>query len=203
MTFWSRKSLPSTKKGVLGKQLETRRRRLGRQAERRGAGAAALHLREQGGDDHRRPLRARSRWLSTSWRSAKRCCFSSATSVPTTLPARTACATASARISSGRPRPAAIAPVLVKAFGQGKKVAYMTPDYTYGHTVTRVAEGQLTAADGWTMVTNQVSPLGTPDFSHTCPTSPIRAPSSWSTSTGATTRSCRSSRPSNSACRRR
>ena len=33
---------------------EVRRRRLGRQAERRGAGAAALHHREQGDHDHRR-----------------------------------------------------------------------------------------------------------------------------------------------------
>jgi branched-chain amino acid transport system substrate-binding protein len=48
----------------------------------------------------------------------------------------------------GQSAAAAIAPVLVKEFGKNKKVAYMTPDYTYGHTVT-----------------NQVSPLGAPDFS--------------------------------------
>ena len=40
----------------------------------------------------------------------------------------------------------------------------MTPDYTYGHTVTKSMQDN-TAADGWTTVTNQVSPLGAPDFS--------------------------------------
>ena len=41
----------------------------------------------------------------------------------------------------------------------------MTPDYTYGHTVTKSVNDYLTANGGWTMVTNQVSPLGTQDFS--------------------------------------
>lgn len=59
----------------------------------------------------------------------------------------------------------AIGPVLLKAFGKGKKAAFMTPDYTYGHTVTKSVNDYLTANGGWTMVTNQVSPLGAPDFS--------------------------------------
>ena len=59
----------------------------------------------------------------------------------------------------------AIGPVLVKAYGKGKKAAFMTPDYTYGHTVTKSVNDYLTANGGWTMVTNQVSPLGTSDFS--------------------------------------
>ena len=59
----------------------------------------------------------------------------------------------------------AIGPVLVKAYGKGKKAAFMTPDYTYGHTVTKSVNDYLTANGGWTMVTNQVSPLGTQDFS--------------------------------------
>jgi ABC-type branched-subunit amino acid transport system substrate-binding protein len=58
----------------------------------------------------------------------------------------------------------AIGPVLVKAFGKNKKAAYLTPDYTYGHTVTKSMQDNL-AKDGWTTVTNQVSPLGAPDFS--------------------------------------
>src|SRR6187455_3488990 len=58
----------------------------------------------------------------------------------------------------------AIGPVLVKAYGKGKKAAYMTPDYTYGHTVTKSMQDYLATA-GWTTVTNQVSPLGAPDFS--------------------------------------
>ena len=31
----------------------------------------------------------------------------------------------------------AIGPVLIKNFGKNKKAAFMTPDYTYGHTVTK------------------------------------------------------------------
>ncbi len=31
----------------------------------------------------------------------------------------------------------AIGPVLVKQFGKNRKAAFMTPDYTYGHTVTK------------------------------------------------------------------
>src|SRR3954453_6491853 len=64
----------------------------------------------------------------------------------------------------GQTASAAIAPVLIKEFGKNKKVAYMTPDYTYGHTVTKSMQDN-TKADGWTTVTNQVSPLGAPDFS--------------------------------------
>jgi branched-chain amino acid transport system substrate-binding protein len=59
----------------------------------------------------------------------------------------------------------AIGPVLVKAYGKGKKAAFMTPDYTYGHTTTKSVNDYLTKNGGWTMVTNQVSPLGTQDFS--------------------------------------
>jgi branched-chain amino acid transport system substrate-binding protein len=64
----------------------------------------------------------------------------------------------------GQTAAAAIAPVLVKQFGKDKKVAYMTPDYTYGHTVTKSMQ-DMTKDAGWTTVTNQVSPLGAPDFS--------------------------------------
>ena len=59
----------------------------------------------------------------------------------------------------------AIGPVLVKAYGKNKKAAFMTPDYTYGHTVTKSVNEYLTKNGGWTQVTNQVSPLGTQDFS--------------------------------------
>lgn len=59
----------------------------------------------------------------------------------------------------------AIGPVLVKQFGKNKKMAFMTPDYTYGHTVTKSVNDYLTKNAGWTQVTNQVSPLGAPDFS--------------------------------------
>jgi len=59
----------------------------------------------------------------------------------------------------------AIGPVLVKNFGKNRKAAFMTPDYTYGHTTTKSVADYLTKEAGWTVVTNQVSPLGTQDFS--------------------------------------
>jgi len=64
----------------------------------------------------------------------------------------------------GQTAAAAIGPVLLKAYGKGKKAAFMTPDYTYGHTVTKSVNDYLTANGGWTQVTNQVSKLGTTDF---------------------------------------
>ena len=64
----------------------------------------------------------------------------------------------------GQTAAAAIGPQLVKAYGKNKKAAYMTPDYTYGHTVTKSMQDYLATA-GWTTVTNQVSPLGAPDYS--------------------------------------
>jgi branched-chain amino acid transport system substrate-binding protein len=59
----------------------------------------------------------------------------------------------------------ALGPVLLKTFGKNKKCAFMTPDYTYGHTVTKSMSDFLIKNGGWTMVTNQVSPLGAPDYS--------------------------------------
>ena len=43
----------------------------------------------------------------------------------------------------GQTAAAAIGPVLVKAYGKNKKAAYMTPDYTYGHTVTKSMQDYL------------------------------------------------------------
>jgi ABC-type branched-subunit amino acid transport system substrate-binding protein len=65
----------------------------------------------------------------------------------------------------GQTAAAAIGPVLVKQFGKNRKAAFMTPDYTYGHTVTKSVNDYLSQKAGWQMVTNQVSPLGTQDFS--------------------------------------
>ena len=59
----------------------------------------------------------------------------------------------------------AIGPILLKNFGKNRKAAFMTPDYTYGHTTTKSVNDYLVKNGGWTMVTNQVSPLGTQDFS--------------------------------------
>jgi branched-chain amino acid transport system substrate-binding protein len=65
----------------------------------------------------------------------------------------------------GQTAAAAIGPQLVKAYGKDRKAAFMTPDYTYGHTVTKSVNDYLTQNAGWTQVTDQVSPLGTQDFS--------------------------------------
>jgi ABC-type branched-subunit amino acid transport system substrate-binding protein len=64
----------------------------------------------------------------------------------------------------GQTAAAAIGPVIVKAYGKNKKAAYLTPDYTYGHTVTKSCQDYLKTA-GWTTTTNQVAPLGAPDYS--------------------------------------
>ena len=58
----------------------------------------------------------------------------------------------------------ALAPVVGKAYGKGVKAAYLTPDYTYGHSVF---DSFTTGVKpyGWTVATNQVVPLGTTDFS--------------------------------------
>src|SRR6185437_9068146 len=65
----------------------------------------------------------------------------------------------------GQTAAAAIGPVLVKAMGKNKKAAYLTPDYTYGHTVQQSMQDYLGKNGSWTMVTNQVAPLGAPDYS--------------------------------------
>jgi len=59
----------------------------------------------------------------------------------------------------------AIAPVLIKNLGKNKKIAFLTPDYTYGHTVRESTQKALEQQGGWKAVTNQLSPLGTTDFS--------------------------------------
>ena len=58
----------------------------------------------------------------------------------------------------------ALSPVLAKEIGKNKKAAYLTPDYTYGHSVFDSMK-EFTGKEGWTVVTNQLAPLGTSDFS--------------------------------------
>jgi ABC-type branched-subunit amino acid transport system substrate-binding protein len=66
----------------------------------------------------------------------------------------------------GQTAAAGIGPVLIKAYGKGKKAAYLTPDYTYGHTVQKSMEDFLGKNGDWTTATNQVAPLGAPDYSN-------------------------------------
>jgi branched-chain amino acid transport system substrate-binding protein len=65
----------------------------------------------------------------------------------------------------GQTAAAAIGPIMLKNFGKNKKAAYLTPDYTYGHTVQKSMEDYLSQNGGWTTATNQVAPLGAPDYS--------------------------------------
>ena len=65
----------------------------------------------------------------------------------------------------GQTAAAAIGPIVVKTFGKNKKAAYLTPDYTYGHTVTKSMSDYLNTNAGWTTATDQVAPLGAPDYS--------------------------------------
>jgi ABC-type branched-subunit amino acid transport system substrate-binding protein len=58
----------------------------------------------------------------------------------------------------------ALAPVVGKALGKNLKAAYLVPDYTYGHSVYD-SFVEFAKAEGWTVATQQVVPLGTSDFS--------------------------------------
>jgi ABC-type branched-subunit amino acid transport system substrate-binding protein len=60
---------------------------------------------------------------------------------------------------------AALTPVIIKQLGKNKKIAFLTPDYTYGHTVRQSFEEATKAQGGWTVATNQVCPLGAGDYS--------------------------------------
>ncbi len=64
----------------------------------------------------------------------------------------------------GQTASAALSPVLLKHFGQNKKIAFLTPDYTYGHTVRASMQEHLAKGE-WAVATNQVCPLGVPDYS--------------------------------------
>jgi ABC-type branched-subunit amino acid transport system substrate-binding protein len=57
-----------------------------------------------------------------------------------------------------------LAGVLAKEIGKSKKVAYLRPDYTHGHSVFDAIK-EFTGKEGWTVATNQVAPLGTTDSS--------------------------------------
>jgi branched-chain amino acid transport system substrate-binding protein len=58
----------------------------------------------------------------------------------------------------------ALAPVLAKELGKGRKAAYLVPDYTYGHSVYDSMK-EFTEQQGWKTASEQLAPLGTTDFS--------------------------------------
>ncbi len=58
----------------------------------------------------------------------------------------------------------ALAPSVGKHYGRNKKVAYLVPDYNYGHSVHQ-AFAEFTKPFGWTEVSKQVVPLSATDYS--------------------------------------
>jgi ABC-type branched-subunit amino acid transport system substrate-binding protein len=58
----------------------------------------------------------------------------------------------------------ALAPVLGGKLGKDRKVAYLVPDYTFGHTQFN-AMVRFTEPLGWKVASKQVCPIGTADYS--------------------------------------
>lgn len=58
----------------------------------------------------------------------------------------------------------ALAPVLGEKLGRNKKVAFLVPDYTFGHTQFN-SMVRFTEPLGWKVATKQVCPIGTADYS--------------------------------------
>ena len=57
-----------------------------------------------------------------------------------------------------------LAPVVAKALGKNIKMAFLVPDYTYGHTVYD-SFAKFATEQGWKQVAKEVVPLGTTDYS--------------------------------------
>ncbi len=57
-----------------------------------------------------------------------------------------------------------LAPVLAKEIGENRKVGYLVPDYTYGHSVFDSVQ-EFTGKHGWKTASKQLAPIGTTDFS--------------------------------------
>jgi branched-chain amino acid transport system substrate-binding protein len=57
-----------------------------------------------------------------------------------------------------------LAPVVAKALGKNLKMAFLVPDYTYGHTVYD-SFARFSTEQGWKQVAKEVVPLGTTDYS--------------------------------------
>ncbi|QDM14770.1 ABC transporter substrate-binding protein [Tardiphaga sp. vice352] len=57
-----------------------------------------------------------------------------------------------------------LAPVVAKALGKNIKMAFLVPDYTYGHTVYD-SFAKFSTEQGWKQVAKEVVPLGTTDYS--------------------------------------
>ena len=78
----------------------------------------------------------------------------------------------------GQTAAAAIGPIIVKAFGKNKKAAYMTPDYTYGHTVTKSMQDYLSTMPAGPPPPTRFRRSARRTSRRICSTSPIPAPTS-------------------------
>lgn len=58
----------------------------------------------------------------------------------------------------------ALVPALAKKMGNGLKVSYLVPDYTWGHTMFNYME-TMGRKYGWTVSSKQIVPVGASDFS--------------------------------------
>jgi branched-chain amino acid transport system substrate-binding protein len=58
----------------------------------------------------------------------------------------------------------ALGPALVKAYGKNRKAIYLTPDYSYGHSLTNSMREE-TEKLGWKTVADVVAPFPTSDYS--------------------------------------
>jgi ABC-type branched-subunit amino acid transport system substrate-binding protein len=58
----------------------------------------------------------------------------------------------------------ALGPLAVEHFGKNKKVAYLVPDYNYGHSVFD-SFSKVTKPAGWTVAAKEVVPLSASDYS--------------------------------------
>jgi branched-chain amino acid transport system substrate-binding protein len=150
---------------VLGKEVKLASPTPG-QAERRGAGAAALHHREQGVMMTGRTSSSASRSRSTS-SPAREGALRRGISGSNDTTGKDCVRYGFRQCFYGQTAAAAIGPVLVKASARTRRSRIMTPDYTYGHTVTKSMQDNYLTKERRLdhQVTNQVSPLGAPDFS--------------------------------------
>ena len=128
---------PKTKKGVLGKTVELVYAEFRGEAEPGSAGPGQVHQRRQGRADERLDVE-RGRGRDQPFRATRtRPLFLRHFRFQLHTTGKDCVRYGFRQNFYGQTAAAALGPVLIKAFGKNRKAAYMTPDYTYGHTVTK------------------------------------------------------------------
>ena len=92
----------------------------------------------------------------------KKCCTSSRAATPTRSPARTASGTSIRVCNTTSMEANSISDLLFTKYG--KKWHFITPDYAFGHTLQEACADDLKKLGG-TVTGNELTPLGTTDFS--------------------------------------